>query len=347
MFQVKRVMARVAVLVLLAVLAGACSWIPDGREDCPTGCQVCLRVAMEVKYEGMFNTRTFADEVNDVTIYVFDDNGKFAGQYSESGENLKQNDYTMNLPLDPGYYKMVVWTGVADSCYCLEGLEVGVSDIEDFTLRLERDAGKRQEGRLTPLWHGRIARAEVRAGEYTLLTVDLTKDTNVLTTVLQSASGEDFAGEDYSYEIVTDNGCMNYDNQVLDDEEITYSAYQVETAQVSGDNEIGRAGETISVARAELNTLRLMKDRRARFVVKEKSTGKTILNINLTEYLLLTRSLFAGSHGMELTDQEYLDYEDRYSVIFFLTSQGDSSYACNMLKINGWVIRLNNAELTE
>lgn len=45
--------------------------------------------------------------------------------------------------------------------------------------------------------------------------------------------------------------------------------------------------------------------------------------------------------------QEYLDRQDRYNLIFFLDSTNDPQqpYICLQMKVNGWMIRINNAEL--
>ena len=56
----------------------------------------------------------------------------------------------------------------------------------------------------------------------------------------------------------------------------------------------------------------------------------------------------AKSVGSELLfSQEYLDRQDRYNLIFFLDSTNDPQqpYICLQMKVNGWMIRINNAEL--
>ena len=45
--------------------------------------------------------------------------------------------------------------------------------------------------------------------------------------------------------------------------------------------------------------------------------------------------------------QEYLDRQDRYNLIFFLepTNNPSKPYMCLQMQVNGWIIRINNAEL--
>lgn len=338
-------------LLLLASGLAGCSWLKDDLDGCPGGCRIRVQVSVGVEAGGPANAEAFAREVNDLTLWVFDADGRFIDTFREQGDVLRRNNYMMELPLDPGRYQLVVWTGLDDSNYRVTDLVKNVSTLNDLTLRLERDEANRQNNCLTPLWYGRTTVVEVQKSQFTLLTVSLTKDTNTLVAVLQDTSGRNLDSDLYTYEIIAANGYMDADNRLLTDDKISYGAYFTQTAQVgedTGESENTRAGlNTLSVARAELNTLRLMTDKKTRFVVTEKATGKKILNIDLTQYLLLTRELFQGSSGMRLTDQQYLDYEDRYSVIFFLTPTGDveNPYVCLTLNINGWIIRLNNAEL--
>lgn len=45
--------------------------------------------------------------------------------------------------------------------------------------------------------------------------------------------------------------------------------------------------------------------------------------------------------------QEYLDRQDRYNLIFFLSPTEDPQkpYICLQMQVNGWIIRINDAEL--
>lgn len=351
MFQKSIPILKIVLACLLLAEMSACSWMKDDLDDCSTGCKIQLQMAMGVEYSGLFNAQAFYNEVEDVNLWVFDSNGIHVGTYTEQGEKLKQNNYTLDIPLPPGHYKMIVWTGLRDDFYEVPDFTAGVSRMEEMTLRLKRGEDNCQNRQITPLWYGIISDAEVKYAEYTLLKAELVKNTNTLIAVMQDVWGNNLKGEDYNYEIIADNGCMDCHNRLLNDDDISYGAYLTQTAEVDADNEFGgtRAdGKSVSsfkVARAELNTLRLMTDRKTRFVVTEKATGRKILNINLTQYLLLTRELYEGKYGVQISDQAYLNYEDTFSVIFFLTPQGDGAYICMSLNINGWTIRLNNADL--
>lgn len=101
--------------------------------------------------------------------------------------------------------------------------------------------------------------------------------------------------------------------------------------------------EDIQVVHAGMNTLRFMENDDTRLQLIYRPSGKPIFNIPLTEYLLLSRSIDNDT----MAPQEYLDRQDRYNLIFFLdhTDDPDTPYSCMLMKVNGWIIRINNAEL--
>ena len=329
-----------AVLLLLGI--SSCTMMKEDLANCPSGVLVTLEVAMDVEYRPKYSAQSFADDLNNITLWVFDENNVFIEKFRENGNVLKQNNNTMNLPIDPGNYKMVVWTGIENLSFDVSNMIAGVSVMDDLKVRVVRDISSRHNNKLPSVWNGCLDNVEVKPSEYTNLSIKLTKHTNTIISVLQDVSGTALDSDDYSYEIVAENGYMDYNSRLLSDADITYSAYFVETSLVSDDN---NASQQLSVARAELNTLRLMANKPSRFVVTNKITGTTLLSINLTEYLLLTREYFNGSSGTTMSAQAYLDYEDMYRIIFFIAPSSGNSYVLTSLNINGWIIRVNNAEL--
>jgi len=345
-----------AVLFLFSITS--CTLMHDDLENCPSGVQVKLEVAMDVnvEYGDHYKKLNFVSDLENLTLWVFDENGTYVSLFKERGAILKQNENIMTLPIPPGKYQMLVWAGTDNDKFDATEMTPGVSKIEELTMRLARDANNRQAAKLPSIWHGSIKEAVVKEYEYTHLTVELTKNTKTVTVVLNDQSGtQDLYDEDYSFEIIAANGFMDYENNLLPDDNICYDAYLIETADVSVIDEDGNDNDTkLTVARAELNTLRLMTDKLTRFVVTNKKTGKKILNINLTEYLLLTRDKYTGSDGRELSPQAYLNYEDMFRIVFFLSGNpggspdpGDDEplYLVTKLTINGWTVRINNIDM--
>ena len=119
-----------------------------------------------------------------------------------------------------------------------------------------------------------------------------------------------------------------------------------------------------------------------RLIVRHEGWEKDVLNVNLNNYLLLTKM-----EGHRISAQEYLDRQDEYSIVFFLTpilcpncpddpDEPDTpdnpddpddptpddptpdtpdgptpenpkivGYACFKVQVKDWVIRINEGEL--
>ena len=63
----------------------------------------------------------------------------------------------------------------------------------------------------------------------------------------------------------------------------------------------------------------------------------------LIDYALLVRSHYKRPDGTPLTDQEYLDYQDDYSMVFFLDDQG--RWMDSYIYINSWRVILQNVDM--
>ncbi len=334
------------------MLAGAvgCSWVKDDLTGCPQGCSVQFTVDPDVAAAGGYNASVFAAEVDDLTLFVFSSDGTYVGRFSEQGDALKQSDFTLDVPVAPGHYKIVAWTGLEDSHYIVPDLQEGVSKIEDLDVLLERDNENRQNDYLHPVWHGMLEDVEVKQDAYRRYTVNMSKANNGFVLVLQDMKGGSIKGDTFTYEIVSANGHMAHDFSLMADDKISYGAYFVESANLSDYDSAEpeeNAAMNITAARAELNTLRLMKDTGTRLVIRERLTERLVLDIDLVQYILLTRERYEQKAGLKLTDQQYLDYEDSFSLMFVLMPTGSivNPYAMVELRINGWVVRPQDADL--
>ena len=126
---------------------------------------------------------------------------------------------------------------------------------------------------------------------------------------------------------------MNYDNQLLDDEMLTYYAWHKSDgiANLNPDNS-SRATTAVGVAIAELTVGRLVVENNPILTITNKDTGKIVLSIPLIDYLVLVK----GNYNKNMTDQEYLDRQDEYSMTFFLDE--NDNWASSTIFINGWHI---------
>lgn len=348
MFQ--RLTRLMAAAFFLASVAG-CSWVRDNLDGCLKGFRVQFTVdgVAPIPTKGAQSVTDLIYEVNDVSLFVFDSEGTYVGRFGEDGDVLKQNGYAIDVPVGPGRYKVVAWTGADKENYELSSLREGVSGIKDLELLVSRDENNRQDNYLHPVWHGIRTDIEVLPGRYPSYSVELKKINKNFVLVLQDMKGNSIKGDTFTYEIQSANGRMGYDASLLRDDVINYGAYLVESEDLSSDAATGVENPqvTYSVARAELNTTRLHENNRTRLVVRERATGTLVLDIDLIRYILLTRERYEGAVGRKLTDQEYLDAEDSFSLMFVMMPTGSivNPYALVEFRINGWVVRLQDAIL--
>ena len=138
---------------------------------------------------------------------------------------------------------------------------------------------------------------------------------------------------DFRLELTARNGCMDHRNTPTDSVFTCYLPFMQESANL----------EDIQVVHAGMNTLRLMENDDTRLRLIYQPSGKEIFDIPLTPYLLLSRNV----ETTYMPPQEYLDRQDRYNLIFFLSPTEDPQkpYICLQMQVNGWIIRINDAEL--
>ena len=268
---------------------------------------------------------------------------------------------------------MLTWAGLDESSYQWPELTPGSSTIEEIRVKALREADATQPNELTPLWHA-LDTLVITGTQHEDKEISLAKNTNKLRLVLQDTDGNCMDVRDFTFRIVADNGYMDYDNSLLPDPAITYLPYLTKNVDIAeGDSLMGRpTNQTVAVA--EMNTMRLMAGRNYRLIIRHHGWEKDVLNVNLNDYLLLTKM-----EGHRISPQEYLDRQDEYSIIFFLTPKvcpdcpdkptppdppGPDNpdnpdnpdgpdpedptivgYACFKIQVKDWVIRINDGIL--
>ncbi|MCD7901075.1 MAG: FimB/Mfa2 family fimbrial subunit [Bacteroides sp.] len=306
---------RLVMLAALIACSGLITSCTNLFEDLPE-----CRLFVRFKYDyNMLSVDAFHTQVDKVQLYVFDKEDKFLFQQTEEGSALATGSYLMQVELPVGEYQFMAWAGAHDS-YEITSLQVGESTINDLKLQLRRDQSLVIDKEVEPLWYGEILDVNFTATTNQTETINLIKDTNKVRFVLQGKTDSwTLNVDDYTYQIIESNGYINYDNSLLPDDVLSFQPYYKEQRNPS-------AGVV------EMNTLRLMADRETRFVVTEKSTGRHVLNINLTDFLLMTEM-----EGHKWSAQEYFDRQDEYAIVFFFgDNPGSDSWLTVQININGW-----------
>lgn len=220
------VVYAIASVLSLALLTSCDSAIYDGEGDCDVTYRLRFRYDMNMKFAD-----AFSHEVKSVHLYVFSPEGKLVWQTIDDSEALSQEGYEIILPLQPGDYKLMAWCGL-DNGESFYVQEIAEGDTRDpLHCKLNRKShpedGAISDTDLHPLFHGTLdvnLPESIDGGDF-VYTMYLTKDTNVFRIVLQHLSGEDIEVEDFSFKIEDNNGWLNHDNSLLDDENVIYHAW--------------------------------------------------------------------------------------------------------------------------
>lgn len=337
---ISRFLAGIFAAVALSSCGGV---IYEDQGDCDPYYKVRFHFDRNLKFADAFHV-----EVGAVTLYLVDETtGSIVWSKQESGEAVHSKDYLMDVPVAPGRYHLVAWCGEGVG----EDFVIAETDRhEGLICSLVHDSFVRGDGAdyhvsrpLKGLYHGTTLSQEFKQDEGThIYDVDLTKDTNEINIVLQHLSGKPVDKNNYEFYITDGNHILDHTNaiSVPEGDSITYHAHTVTSGtagiEIPDQNTVVTA---ISACVAELTVSRLVKGQECYVCIKNVETGKLVARIPLIDYALLVK----GSAGRDLDDQEYLDRQDKYDLVFFL----DENYLWMdaYIYINSWKISRQNVNI--
>lgn len=333
-------------VIALGSLSSCDSAIYDDEGDCSVHYRVTFTYDMNMKW-----ANAFPHEVKSVTLYIYDRNGGLVMSKTDNSAALASPDYYMDVEVLPGKYDMLVWatgespvdnptafevaSSAPGSAMSTLGAKMPLSGTADAGLYVDRD--------IVPLYHGIMRGVDFpdTYGNVTLGPVSLTKDTNVMQVLLQNTDGTTMKADDFSFYITAANNELDYLNKVVSTTQFSYRPWTMTLTSASLDKPEAQAASKAPARAqteangilAELSTGRLIDTRTQRLVVRRNSDGEDIININLIQYLLMVK----GEYNRSMTDQEYLDRNDSYSLMFFVDDDRNW-YIAGGVYINGWRI---------
>ena len=363
---------RLSLLGVLCLALGlsSCNSIYDDDPNCLHG--IALRFVYDYHMEPGANA--FAANVDCINVFVFDDKGNYVTQFKETSDALRNDSYRMEIPLENGRYQLMVYGGTAcehsrfnltpdwattpsakkdDIVVTLPRNERGESDVQLHNID-ERTGG---------LFYGTLD-VELTDKDYSSTyreeTVYLMNDVNDIQVILQELESPyqvDYA--DYDFQIVDDNFVLDCNNKAVHvattDYKPVYKPYATEnriTGAVKNPNSNGAqleedAGRPVQVACAEFSTSRLLIEHLATARLQITSSKdrdasgnpQMIVDIPLIEYLTLVRGW--GDTWIK-TDQEFLDRQSRWALMFFLQH---GVWLSTRISVNAWIVRINNFDL--
>lgn len=352
------------------------SCIKEDMDDCPPAIS---KVALQFDYT--YNVKqadAFAAEVKNINVYAFDENGKFFDSYIESREKF-ETGHTMEITgLKDGKYTLVclardrqVMSRAEDDEmeFSFASLTPGVSTIDDLTERMGKDNGEeiKNDKEFAALYTAKtqvdFQRLNQNGNEGTIVTstLSLMKCTKTYRIVLLPYENDqaDFKPENFDVRIEGSAAWLDHKGEKVKNERITYLPYNMERrANYDGAHTEVNEEPVDQALIYDLSSSRMFErqnDRRAvRDGDKNNYDDKRIIITDLRDkdnpIELFNHSLpwFLALCGEKVNpnwdDQEYLDREDHYVLMFYVSDKRDYNMITKV-NVNGWNVNIKDTEL--
>lgn len=352
------------------------SCIKEDMDDCPPAIS---KVALQFDYT--YNVKqadAFAAEVKNINVYAFDENGKFFDSYIESREKF-ETGHTMEITgLKDGKYTFVclardrqVMSRAEDDEmeFSFASLTPGVSTIDDLTERMGKDNGEeiKNDKEFAALYTAKtqvdFQRLNQNGNEGTVVTstLSLMKCTKTYRIVLLPYENDqaDFKPENFDVRIEGSAAWLDHNGEKVKNEGITYLPYNMERrANYDGAHTEVNEEPVDQALIYDLSSSRMFERQNDRRVVRDGDKNnyddKRIIITDLRDkdnpIELFNHSLpwFLALCGEKVNpnwdDQEYLDREDHYVLMFYVSDKRDYNMI-SKVNVNGWNVNIKDTEL--
>lgn len=352
------------------------SCIKEDMDDCPPAIS---KVALQFDYT--YNVKqadAFAAEVKNINVYAFDENGKFFDSYIESREKF-ETGHTMEITgLKDGKYTFVclardrqVMSRAEDDEmeFSFASLTPGVSTIDDLTERMGKDNGEeiKNDKEFAALYTAKtqvdFQRLNQKGNEGTVVTstLSLMKCTKTYRIVLLPYENDqaDFKPENFDVRIEGSAAWLDHKGEKVKNEKITYLPYNMERrANYDGAHTEVNEEPVDQALIYDLSSSRMFERQSDRRVVRDGDKNnyddKRIIITDLRDkdnpIELFNHSLpwFLALCGEKVNpnwdDQEYLDREDHYVLMFYVSDKRDYNMITKV-NVNGWNVNIKDTEL--
>jgi len=209
-------------------------------------------------------------EVETIEIYVFNEDNKYIGTFTDDNPHIADKNYFFTVPLDPGSYNFIVYGNLKD-CYRTEPvlLQSGITHLDDINYYYTEVMDNRIVNHPKHLFYSSLYNAIVTksSSHYTL---PLVRDTYVLNII---AEGLPTGYDDYQFAITDTNWKYTFENSFLPCEELEY------VQNCTFEPSLNQYG-------ASFTTLRLDRDRYPELKLYNKKSGELIYRDALIPLIL-------------------------------------------------------------
>lgn len=323
--------------------AAGCQMVFDDQDPCVRGIRLKLYYDYNMKYADAFPA-----EVKNVSVYVSDhETGAPITQLHVPVGSVKEHEFEVNLDYLPaGRYDFLIWCfGETTEYFTINPTKAEEAHPRDNTCLMNEDTDNpnHQSHDIGRLYHGEFTNADCsKENEIVTIDVPLIKNTNVVHLVLQHLDGTYLDPEQFDISLESDNGHMNHENDLIRGNLRVYHPYLVRSGTTDMEDFMGNDSRAITSASAlvaEHTIGRIVKDNSVTLRVRNTDTGEEIINIPFIDYALLVK----GKGPRPMTDQEYLDRQDEYSMVFFLDK--NLRRMNKYIYINSWRLVLQDTDL--
>lgn len=326
------------IALLLIPTLTSCDLINEDLEPCET--QVTLSFVDDYN---MNRADAFANEVESVAVWAFDQDGKCVWSKTDSGDALSRPGYSLGVDLPDGTYDFIAWCGKeGNSDFSLAASDITSKD--DLRLMLEAenaravlpDADVVSKKDLKTIFHGKLDAVTIKHDPSSPKSIDLrmrlVKDTHTVRVALHNVDGRVMDPKDFAVYITAENSILNFDNEWMKCPVVRYADWNIRPIEaVIPDGNGGSIVTSNTAIQAELTTSRLFREKGATLTIKNLKDDRIVFSLELTHYLTQGR----GTAHQNMPEQEFLDRNAEYNLIFFLDNN-NNWYLPLGIYVNDW-----------
>lgn len=329
--------AKTSLLLFSALFLFASCIKDDLDEDCR------IRVHFDYSHN-MTSVNLFGEQVDKVTLYVFDENGTYMHEITEQGDHIT-NDYVMMVPLYNDKYQFVTFaqstkvTGDRAN-FTFPTLIPNKSKLSDLEAAIQRQASK-FDGQLNNLLVGYHPTIHIDYNENTSIEMKTKKITNTVRVTLVDKGREPIDTFPYAIRIEDKqgNGIVGYDFKLRPDAALTYLPYYTGKSKEGEEAQLGKDDDP---ARAFVSSMSLsqMEESHTMQLIILSDTGEEVKAFNLFELIQMLKE--QEDVAVNWSFQEFMDREDLFEFTFYVN---EGNWLSTVIIINDWVLNLIDIEL--
>lgn len=336
----KAAFSRYMSIMLIAMLTAlsSCSLVYDDELE------PCYYVHLCYDYN-LKNSDATAAEVEEANIFLFDESGKMVWESGLlKGEELRASNYTVELPVKAGTYHIIAWCGTSDQgSFSLQRTNMDYNTAKEelkqhLNLKSSSAVDLYHDERLDRLFHGADEKLVLEPGVRKVCNLTLVKDTNHVQVMLNNVDGSELDPNMFHFEIEADNSRLDHNNMPIPFARHKTHCFTKRFFTTDDEDELDKLGRSITKVQTKVTGVvaehaisRIMENEDMRLRVYYGENKDKIIDIPLRKYLAASK----GDNYSHLSDQEYLDRQDEYHVVFFLDHNNKWNKSL-CIYINNW-----------